>query len=49
MEAMNVKKNITQTMEEKQFNWFGHAMGMGHERLPRLVFEWEPERRRRRG
>ena len=45
---MNVKKNIIQMIEEKQLGWFGHVMRMGHERLLRLVFELEPEGRRRR-
>ena len=42
---MNVKKNTIQIIEEKQFGWFGRVMQMGHERLPRLAFEQEPEGR----
>ena len=32
-------------IEEKELSWFDHGMRLGHERLPRLVFEWEPEGR----
>ena len=47
-ETMNLKKNIIQMIEEKQLGWFSHVMRIEDERFPRVVFEWEPEGRRRR-
>ena len=48
-EIINIKKNIIQTIEEKQLGWFGHVMSTGHEGLVRNICEWESEGWRRRG
>ena len=42
------RKNI-QIIEEKQLDWLGHAMCMGHEKLTKLVFEWGPGGRKEVG
>jgi hypothetical protein len=46
---MEARKNILEVTEGKRLRWFGHVKRMPGNRLPLKIFEWEPERKRRRG
>ena len=43
------KENIMRMIKEKELGWFGHVTRMGHEKFQRLVFEWQPVGRQKRG
>jgi hypothetical protein len=36
-------------IEKKQLQWFGHVKRMAEERIPKLIMEWIPLERRKRG
>jgi hypothetical protein len=40
------KPNI---MEKKILQWHGHVKRMPEERIPKLIMEWIPQERRKRG
>jgi hypothetical protein len=50
-EIMGVKEkpDIIDFIERKRFQWYGHVKGMQEERLLKLIMEWIPEERRKRG
>jgi hypothetical protein len=47
-EIMGVKGK-PDIMEKKRLQWYGHVKRMPEERIPKLIMEWIPEERRRRG
>jgi len=50
-EIMGVKEkpDIIHIIERKRFQWYGHVKTMQEERLPKLIMEWIPGERRKRG
>jgi hypothetical protein len=50
-EIMGVKGKpvIIDIIEKKRLQWYGHVKRMPEERIPKLVMEWIPEERRKRG
>jgi IS5 family transposase len=43
------KPDITDVIERKRLQWYGHVKRMQEERLPKLIMEWIPVERRKRG
>jgi hypothetical protein len=50
-EIMGVKgkPDIKDIIEKKKLQWYGHVKMMTEERMPKLIMEWIPEERRKRG
>jgi hypothetical protein len=50
-EIMGVKEkpDIIDIIEKKRLQWYGHIKRMPEERIPKLILEWVPEERRKRG
>jgi hypothetical protein len=50
-EIMEVKEkpDIIDIIERKRLHWYGHVKMMQEERLPKLIMEWIPGERRKRG
>jgi hypothetical protein len=50
-EIMGVKEkpDIIDIIERKRLQWYGHVKRMQGERLPKLIMEWIPVERRKRG
>jgi len=43
------KPDIIDIIERKRLQWYGHVKRMQEERLPKLIMEWIPGERRKRG
>jgi len=43
------KPDIMDIIERKRLQWYGHVKRMRDERLPKLIMEWIPGKRRKRG
>ena len=50
-EIMGVKEkpDIIDIIERKRLQWYGHVKRMQEERPPKLIMEWIPGERRKRG
>jgi hypothetical protein len=50
-EIMGVKgkSDITDIIEKKRLQWYGHVKRMQEERIPKLILEWVPAEKRKRG
>ena len=50
-EIMGVKgkPDIIDIVEKKRLQWYGHVKRMPEERIPKLIMEWIPLERRKRG
>ena len=50
-EIMGVKgkPDIIDTIEQKRLQWYGHYKSMPEERIPKLIMNWIPRERRKRG
>ncbi|PSN35169.1 hypothetical protein C0J52_23483 [Blattella germanica] len=48
-EKMKVKGSLTEDIKTAQLRWFGHIKRMREDRLPKMIFEWQPMGRRKRG
>jgi hypothetical protein len=50
-EIMGVKEKpgIIDIIEKKRLQWYGHVKRMQEDRLPKLIMEWIPGKRRKRG
>jgi hypothetical protein len=50
-EIMGVKgkPDIKDITEKKRLQWYGHVKRMLEERITKLILEWVPEERRKRG
>jgi hypothetical protein len=48
---MGVKGNtdIIEIIQKKILHWYGHVKRMSEERTPKLIMDWMPEERRKRG
>jgi len=51
VEIMRVKEkpDIIDIIEKKRLQWYGHVKRMPVERIPKLIMEWIPWERRKRG
>jgi hypothetical protein len=47
--GVKAKPDIIDIIEKKRLQWFGHVKRMTEERIPKLIMEWIPEERRKRG
>jgi hypothetical protein len=43
------KPNIIDIIEKKRLQWYGHVKRMPDERIPKLILEWVPAERRKKG
>jgi ribosomal protein L20 len=43
------KPDILDIIEKKRLQWYGHVKRMPEDRIPKLILEWVPEERRKRG
>ena len=43
------KPDIIDIIERKRLQWYGHVKTMQDKRLPKLIMEWIPGKRRKRG
>jgi hypothetical protein len=43
------KPDIIDNIEKKRLQWYGYVKRMQEERLPKLIMEWIPGERRKRG
>jgi hypothetical protein len=43
------KPDIIDIIEKKRLRWYGHVKRMPEERIPKLILEWVPAGRRKRG
>jgi len=50
-EIMGVKgkPDIIDIMEQKRLQWYGHLKRIPEERIPKLIMDWIPRERRKRG
>jgi len=50
-EIMGVKgkPNITDIIQQKRLQWYGNVKRMPGERIPKLIMDWIPRDRRKRG
>jgi hypothetical protein len=42
-------KGKSDIIEKKRLQWYDHVKRMPEERIPKLIMEWIPEERRKRG
>jgi len=47
--GLKEKLDIVDIIESKRLQWYGHVKRMQEERLPKLIMEWIPGERRKRG
>jgi IS5 family transposase len=47
--VINNLENIIDIIEKKRLQWYGHVKRMQEKRLPKLIMEWIPGERRKRG
>jgi hypothetical protein len=43
------KPDFIDIIEKKRLQWYGHVKRMPEERMPKLILEWVPAERRKRG
>jgi len=43
------KPDIIDSIERKRLQWYGYVRRMPEERIPKLIMEWIPRERRKRG
>jgi hypothetical protein len=43
------KPDIIDIIRKKRLQWYGHVKRMPEERIPKLIMEWIPKERRKRG
>ncbi len=48
-EKMNKVNTILETIQYKQLQWFGHVKRMKDNRIPKIILEWFPAGRKKRG
>jgi len=47
--GLKEKPDIADIIERKRLQWYGHVKRKQEERLPKLIMEWIPGERRKRG
>jgi len=45
----HAKPDITDIIEKKRLQWYGHVKRVPEERTTKLIMEWIPRERRKRG
>lgn len=48
-EKMQVQYSILDFIKKKQLNWYGHIRRMEEGRLPKIIMDWEPQGRKKKG
>ena len=48
-EMINVKHAVVDEIERREVIWFGDVKRMRGERLPKMIMEWLPPEKRKRG
>jgi hypothetical protein len=43
------KPDIIDIIERKRLQWYGYVKRMLEDRIPKLIMEWVPQERRKRG
>jgi len=43
------KPDIIDIIQQKRLQWYGHVKRMPEERIPKLIMDWIPRERRRKG
>jgi hypothetical protein len=43
------KPDTIDIIERKRLQWYGHVKKMQEERIPKLIMEWIPGKRKKRG
>ena len=43
------KPDIVHIIQKKRLQWYGHVKRMPEDRIPKLIMEWVPLERRKRG
>ena len=43
------KPDIIDIIQQKRLQWYGHTKRMQEERIPKLIMDWIPRERRKRG
>jgi hypothetical protein len=46
---METEVTLTDTVEAKQLEWYGHMKRREEDRLPKKIYEWNPIERKKRG
>ena len=46
---MDIDTTITDNIEKKQLQWYGHMRRMNNARIPLKIWNWRPQRNRKRG
>jgi hypothetical protein len=46
---VKVKPDIIDIIEKKRLQWYGHVKRMLEEWIPKLIIDWIPQDRRKRG
>ena len=49
IKRMGVKERILDVLERRKLQWYGHVRRMEEDRIPKMILEWEPEGKKRRG
>jgi hypothetical protein len=47
--GVKVKSDIIDIIEKRRLQWYDHIKRMPEDRIPKLITEWIPEERRKRG
>jgi hypothetical protein len=42
------KPDIIDIIEKKMLQWYGHVKGMQEERIPKLIMEWKPGKKKKK-
>jgi hypothetical protein len=42
-------KPVNYIIDKKRLQWYGHVKRMPEDRIPKLIMEWIPQERRKRG
>ena len=48
-DMMDIDTTITDNIEKKQLQWYGHMRRMNNARIPLKIWNWRPQRNRKRG
>jgi hypothetical protein len=47
--GVKLKPDIIDIIEKERLQWYGHVQRMPEDRIPKLIMEWIPQERRKRG
>ena len=46
---MDAEESIIERIEKKEIRWLGHVLRMDEDRWPKQLYQWKPDRKRKRG